>query len=60
MRTHYFDMKDGVPARDRVGLAFASDADAIRHSKLLASQIRDRHPIGDADSHVVIVDESGK
>ncbi|WP_347336309.1 DUF6894 family protein [Bradyrhizobium viridifuturi] len=60
MRTYYFDMKDGVPARDRVGLAFASDADAIRHSELMAKQIRDRQPIGDVDRHIVIVDDLGK
>ncbi|WP_371412476.1 hypothetical protein [Bradyrhizobium sp. UASWS1016] len=32
----------------------------MRHSKQLAGQIRSRHSIGDADRHVVVVDESGK
>jgi hypothetical protein len=35
MRTFYFDMKDGVPIRDRVGLQFPTAAGAIEHSKSL-------------------------
>jgi hypothetical protein len=29
MAMFFFDMKDGVPMRDRVGTDFASNADAI-------------------------------
>ncbi len=29
MRTFFFDMKDGVPMRDRVGIDFKNDLEAI-------------------------------
>ncbi|MHC6151799.1 DUF6894 family protein [Bradyrhizobium elkanii] len=60
MRTYYFDTKDGVPVRDRIGLEFASAAAAITHSKQMASKIRRENPSGDVDRYVVVVDESGK
>ncbi|MGN8545048.1 DUF6894 family protein [Bradyrhizobium sp. 13971] len=45
MRTYYFDTKDGVPVRDRIGLEFASAAAAITHSKQMASKIRREIPL---------------
>ena len=33
MQTYYFDMKDEVPVRDRVGLEFRTDSQAIEHGK---------------------------
>jgi hypothetical protein len=33
MPTYYFDMKDGAPIRDRVGLEIPTDLHAIEHSK---------------------------
>ncbi|WP_338692186.1 MULTISPECIES: DUF6894 family protein [Bradyrhizobium] len=60
MRTYYFDTKDGVPVRDRVGLEFANASTAIKHSKQMASKIRRENPSGDVDRHVVVIDESGK
>ena len=39
MRTSYFDMKDGVPIRDRVGLQFPT----AEHSKELARRFGHEH-----------------
>ena len=59
MRTFYFDMKDGVPIRDRVGLQFPTAASAIEHSKELARRFRHERPLKDRDLAIVIIDESG-
>ncbi len=59
MRTYYFDMRDGVPTRDRKGVEFASTAVAIAHSKELARRLRDEPRIEDPELVVVVVDESG-
>ena len=40
MQTYYFDMKDGIPTRDRTGLEFATRAGAIEHSRDLARRLR--------------------
>jgi hypothetical protein len=52
MHTYFFDMKDGVPLRDRVGLEFMTNADAIQHCREVARHIRDcslrDNPRGDA------------
>ncbi|MGY3691679.1 hypothetical protein ACVIGA_001759 [Bradyrhizobium sp. USDA 3240] len=60
MRTYYFDTKDGIPVRDRVGLEFANVDAAITHSKQMASRLRSENPSGDVDRHVVVIDEWGK
>jgi hypothetical protein len=41
MRIFFFDMKDGVPMRDRIGIDFKNDLEAIEHCKELAQQFRD-------------------
>jgi hypothetical protein len=41
MQKFFFDMKDGVPMRDRVSIEFAGNAEAIEHCKELAQHIRD-------------------
>ena len=41
MQTFFFDMKDGVPMRDRMGIKFAGNAEAIVHCKRLAQHMRD-------------------
>jgi hypothetical protein len=33
-QTFYFDMKDGVPVPDRVGMQFTLNSQAIEHSKI--------------------------
>jgi hypothetical protein len=59
MRTYYFDMKDGVPTRDRQGIEFASAGGAIEHSKELALRLRNDSRLADRALAVVVVDESG-
>jgi hypothetical protein len=59
MRTYYFDMKDGIPTRDRTGLEFATNAGAIEHSKDLARRLRHDPRITDRMLSIVVVDESG-
>ncbi|WP_298879340.1 hypothetical protein [uncultured Bradyrhizobium sp.] len=60
MRTYYFDMKDGVPKRDEVGVELASDGAAIAHSKRLAEKVRLERPAGNPDLRIVVIDESGR
>jgi uncharacterized protein DUF6894 len=60
MQTYYFDMKDGVPTRDRVGLLFSNDAAAIEHGKQLARQLRGDPRINEPNLYVSIVDETGR
>jgi hypothetical protein len=59
MRTFYFDMKDGVAVRDRVGLQFPAAAGAIEHSKELARRFSHEQPLKDRDLAIVVIDESG-
>ena len=46
MHTYYFDMKDGVPVRDRAGRELVSDGAAIALSKRLADEVRKGNPVG--------------
>jgi len=59
MRTYFFDMKDGVPTRDRTGLEFATTSAAIEHSKELARRLRCDPRITDRSLAIVVIDESG-
>ena len=35
MRKYFFDMKDGVPFRDRIGMDFNGNLEAIAHCKAI-------------------------
>jgi hypothetical protein len=59
MHTYFFDMKDGVPLRDRVGLEFMTNADAIQHCRELARHIRDCSLRDDRDSAISVVNGVG-
>ncbi len=59
MRTYFFDMKDGIPARHRTGLEFATVAGAVEHSRELARRLRHDPRITNRKLSVVIVDEAG-
>jgi hypothetical protein len=59
MRIYYFDMKDGIPTRDRKGIEFPSAAAAIAHGKELARRLRDETRLKDPALAIVIIDESG-
>ena len=49
MRKFFFDMKDGVPMRDRIGLEFNTNAEAIKHCKEIAQDFRDKSLRDDQD-----------
>jgi len=59
MPTYYFDMKDGVPIRDRVGVDFPTDLRAIEHAKLIARRFGHEHPGKDRNLCVEVLSESG-
>ncbi len=59
MPTYYFDMKDGVPIRDRVGVEFPTDLDAIEHSRKIAHRFSREHPGKDRNLYVTVLSESG-
>jgi hypothetical protein len=60
MQTFFFDMKDGVPMRDRVGIAFDSNVEAIAHSRVLAKHFRDDSLRDDEDLEISVVNASGR
>lgn len=59
MQTYYFDMKDGVPIRDRAGLDFRTDSQAIEHSKNLARRFSHEGLVKDNNLYVVVLNQSG-
>jgi hypothetical protein len=60
MQTFFFDMKDGVPLRDRVGIAFDTNVEAIAHCGVLAQHFRDDSLRDDQDLEISVVNESGR
>lgn len=59
MQTFFFDMKDGVPMRDRVGIDFKNDLEAIEHCKL-AQPFRDGSLLDDQDLEISVVNSGGR
>ena len=59
MRTYYFDMRDGIPSRDKRGIEFPTAAGAIEHSKKLARLLRSDPRIKDRALSISVVDEAG-
>ena len=59
MHTFYFDRKDGVPIRDRVGHKFRLNSEAIEYSKTLAAQARSEGR-ADPDLTIVVIDDTGR
>ena len=59
MPTYYFDVKDGVPIRDRVGLEFPTDQHAIEHAKLIAHRFSHEHLVKDRNLWIEVLGESG-
>jgi hypothetical protein len=41
MQKFFFDMKDGVPMRDKVGIDFEGNPEAVKRCKELARHFRD-------------------
>lgn len=60
MQKFFFDMKDGVPLRDRIGIDFKTNDDAINHCKELAQHFRDDSLRDDQDLEISVVNASGR
>jgi hypothetical protein len=60
MQRFFFDMKDGVSNRDRVGIEFKSNSEAIRHCKAMAQDFRDNSLRDDQDLEIQVVYEVGR
>jgi Domain of unknown function (DUF6894) len=60
MQTFFFDMKDGVPMRDRVGIEFNTNLEAIEHSQMLARHFRDGSLTDDQELEISVVNALGR
>jgi hypothetical protein len=60
MQKFFFDMKDGVPMRDRIGLEFNTNADAIAHCDVLAEHFYRGSLTGDQDLEISVVNALGR
>ena len=60
MQKFFFDMKDGVPNGDRVGIEFSTNAEAITRSKEMARDFRDNSLRDDQDLEIMVVNEIGR
>jgi hypothetical protein len=60
MAMFFFDMKDGVPMRDRVGIDFKDNAEAIIHCNQLAQHIRDGSLRDDKELEISVISASGR
>ena len=60
MQTFFFDMKDGVPLRDRIGVEFDTNVEAIEHSRVLALHFRDESLRDDQDLEISVVNAQGR
>jgi len=60
MQKFFFDMKDGVPIRDRIGLEFETNADAIAHCEALAQHFFDESLTDDPNLEISVVNALGR
>jgi hypothetical protein len=60
VQTFFFDMKDGVPLRDRIGIEFNTNLEAIEHSQVLAQHFRDDSLTDDQDLEISVVNALGR
>jgi hypothetical protein len=60
MQTFFFDMKDGVPLRDQVGIEFDTNGEAIAHSRVLAQHFRDESLRDDQELEISVVNALGR
>jgi hypothetical protein len=60
MPLYYFDFKDGVPVRDRIGHECASDQEAVAKGSLLAERIGAEQPDLVGDGYISVVNENGE
>jgi hypothetical protein len=60
MQKFFFDMKDGVPHRDTVGIEFKTNAEAIGHCREIAQHFRDESLRDDQDLEISVVNALGR
>lgn len=60
MQKFFFDMIDGVPFRDRIGIEFKTNADAIAHCGVMARSFFDESFNDDQDLEISVVNASGR
>jgi hypothetical protein len=60
MQKFFFDMKDGVPHRDTVGIEFKTNAEAIGHCREIAQHFRDESLRDDQDLEICVVNALGR
>ena len=60
MQKFFFDMKDGVSMRDKVGIDFKGSLEAIEHCKELAKHSRDGSLRDDKDLEISVVNGLGR
>jgi hypothetical protein len=60
MQKFFFDMKDGVPHRDTVGMEFKTNEEAIGHCKEIAQHFRDESLRDDQDLEISVVNALGR
>jgi hypothetical protein len=60
MQKFFFDMIDGVPFRDRIGIDLEGNAEAIQHCKELAQHFRDGSLRDDQDLEITVVNSLGR
>ena len=60
MQKFFFDMKDGVPMRDKIGIEFNTNAEAVTHCKELAQHWRDGSLCDDKDLEISVVNSLGR
>src|SRR3984957_16356802 len=60
MQRYFFDMKDGVPLRDRIGLEFKDNADAIAYCGVLAEHFYRDSLTDDKDLEISVVNSLGR
>jgi hypothetical protein len=60
MQKFFFDMIDGVPFRDRSGIEFKTNAEAVAHCGILAQHFRDGSLRDDQDLEIRVVNASGR
>jgi hypothetical protein len=60
MQKFFFDLKDGVPHRDTVGIEFKTNAEAISHCKEIVQHFRDESLRDDQDLEISVVNALGR
>lgn len=60
MRKPLLDMKDGVPTRDGIGIAFSTSAEAISDCSEIAQDLRNDSRWNDRDLEISVINDDGR